>query len=175
MPDPDLDAIRARVTLFKPSGKYYTEEEWVVPADAIGPYDLNRSPDFRRIGGGAVLVDAQEPWGYPHLFPGFPPAPSGDGPYPRGTDATQALTEVRTVLSRAETALARKGEFDRDIDGAEMVAALKATVHALSRFRRTGKPAKRCGHVTDPRIPRYCTRPRAHPGDDHNMEGVGTP
>ena len=27
----------ARVVLFKPSGKYYTEEEWEIPADAIRP------------------------------------------------------------------------------------------------------------------------------------------
>lgn len=56
--------------LFKPSGKYYTEEEWLIPPDAIGPYDMDRSPGFRRIGGGPVLVDMQEPWGFPHLFPG---------------------------------------------------------------------------------------------------------
>lgn len=61
----------AQVVLFKPGGKYYTEEEWAIPDGAIGPYDMERSPDFRRIGGtGAVLVESQEPWGYPHLFPG---------------------------------------------------------------------------------------------------------
>jgi hypothetical protein len=59
----------ARVILFKESGKYYTEEEWEIPEKAIGPYDMERSPDFRRIGNGAVLVETQEPWGYPHLFP----------------------------------------------------------------------------------------------------------
>lgn len=64
------DDVRAVVILFGPSGKYYTEEYWCVPAGAIGPYDMERSPDFRRISGGAVLVDTQEPWGYPHLFPG---------------------------------------------------------------------------------------------------------
>lgn len=57
------------VVLFRASGKYYTEETWRVPADAIGPYDMDRSPDFRRIDDGAVLVEAQEPWGFPHLFP----------------------------------------------------------------------------------------------------------
>lgn len=62
--------MKATVILFKPSGRYYTEEEWVVPADAISPYDMVRSPNFRRISGGAVLVSSQEPWGYPHLFPG---------------------------------------------------------------------------------------------------------
>lgn len=60
----------ARVILFRPSGKYYTEEEWCIPEDAIGPYDMISSPGFRRIGGGSVLVETQEPWGYPHLFPG---------------------------------------------------------------------------------------------------------
>lgn len=63
------DPHRATVTLFKPSGRYYTEEVWRVPTGTIGPHDLERSPDFRRIAGGAVLVDAQEPWGYPHLLP----------------------------------------------------------------------------------------------------------
>lgn len=60
----------AQVDLFKPSGKYYTSESWLIPLDAIGPYDMLRSPDFRRISGGAVLVESQDPWGYPHLFPG---------------------------------------------------------------------------------------------------------
>lgn len=60
---------RARVLLFKPDGKYYTEEHWLIPANAIVPYEMWRSSDFRRISGGAVLVDTQEPWGYPHLFP----------------------------------------------------------------------------------------------------------
>lgn len=59
----------AMVQLFKPGGKYYTEEEWSVPDNAIGPFDMHRSDDFRRISGGAVLVPAQDPWGYPHLFP----------------------------------------------------------------------------------------------------------
>ena len=62
--------VRAKITLFKPSGKYYTTDYWDIPEDAIGPYDMDRSKDFRRIGGGAVLVETQEPWGFPHLFPG---------------------------------------------------------------------------------------------------------
>jgi hypothetical protein len=61
---------RATVILFKPSGKYYTEETWRIPEGAIGPYDMDKSSDFRRISGGAVLIESQEPWGYPHLFPG---------------------------------------------------------------------------------------------------------
>lgn len=82
--------MKAKVILFKPSGKYYTEEEWTVPEfvhdglsdrglaparKVIGPYDMEQSPDFRRIDGGPVLVCTQEPWGYPHLFPSdCPPA-----------------------------------------------------------------------------------------------------
>lgn len=60
--------MKATVILFKPSGKYYTEEEWEIPDDAIGPYDMAQSLDFRRISGGPVLIDIQEPWGYPHLL-----------------------------------------------------------------------------------------------------------
>jgi hypothetical protein len=67
----------ATVTLFKDSGKYYTGEAWSVPVNAIGPYDMELSPDFRRIGGGAVLVDSDpageypdaENWGFPQLLP----------------------------------------------------------------------------------------------------------
>jgi len=62
--------MKAIAILFKPSGKYYTEEEWEVPDNAIGPYDMKHSKDFRRISGGAVLIPDQEPWGFPHLFPG---------------------------------------------------------------------------------------------------------
>lgn len=64
----------ATVVLFKDSGKYYTEESWRVPEDAIGPYDMDRSPDFRRIGHGAILISSEgeygkdENWGFPHLF-----------------------------------------------------------------------------------------------------------
>lgn len=65
--------MKAKVILFKPSGKYYTEEEWEIPDGAIGPYDMERSPNFRRVSGGPVLIETQEPWGYPHLFPGITP------------------------------------------------------------------------------------------------------
>jgi hypothetical protein len=74
--------MKARVILFKPSGKYYTEEEWEIPETVedyvpnngrmlrklIGPKDMDQSPDFRRIDGGHVLVVEQEPWGFPHLL-----------------------------------------------------------------------------------------------------------
>jgi hypothetical protein len=66
--------VKVKVVLFKPSGKYYSEEEWDVPHDALGPYDMCYSPNFRRIDGGPVLVESQEPWGYPYLFPEIAPA-----------------------------------------------------------------------------------------------------
>lgn len=69
----------ATVILFRTSGKYYTEEEWEIPADAILPSDMVRSRDFHRIGNGAVLVESQEPWGYPHLFPSNSPTPHAIG------------------------------------------------------------------------------------------------
>lgn len=56
------------VVLFKPAGKYYTEETWRMPKGATGPEDMVVSPDFRRIDGGAVLVESQAPWGYPFLI-----------------------------------------------------------------------------------------------------------
>lgn len=75
---------KAKVILFKASGKYYTEEEWEIPTqeevierggnpgDSVVPYCMQFSKDFRRIGGdGAVLIETQEPWGYPHLIPGL--------------------------------------------------------------------------------------------------------
>jgi hypothetical protein len=61
---------KAKVVLFKPSGKYYTEEQWEIPEGSVGPWDMQLSRDFHRIAGGSVLVEAQEPWEYPHLFPG---------------------------------------------------------------------------------------------------------
>jgi hypothetical protein len=68
------DYRKAKVILFKDSGKYYTEDWWDIPDDAIGPHDMKHSPDFHRIGNGAVLIPSQEPWGYPWLInpaPGF--------------------------------------------------------------------------------------------------------
>lgn len=76
---------KAKVTLFKSSGKYYTDEEWEIPTeetyepreeetesplrgDFVGPYCMRWSPDFHRIGQGKVLVHTQEPWGFPHLI-----------------------------------------------------------------------------------------------------------
>lgn len=73
----------ADVILFKPTGKFYTEEKWLIPTvavmerhdlfaggrgDYVGPFVMRYSPDFRRISGGPVLVVTQEPWGYPHLL-----------------------------------------------------------------------------------------------------------
>ena len=65
------DAIKVThvtVVLFKDTGKYYTEELWRIPDNAIGPYDMVNSPDFHTIAGGPVLIESQEPWGYPHLI-----------------------------------------------------------------------------------------------------------
>lgn len=76
----------AEVTLFKPTGKFYTTEAWRIPTeeearehpefhagDMVGPYCMKYSPDFHRIDRrGTVLVHTQEPWGYPHLFPNLP-------------------------------------------------------------------------------------------------------
>jgi hypothetical protein len=82
--EPDLGAAAqaastrtATVTLFKDTGRYYTQAAWALPVNAILPSDMNMSPDFRRIDGGAVLVDADAApefpgasnWGFPHLFP----------------------------------------------------------------------------------------------------------
>lgn len=67
-PAPKPATATATVTLFKPSGKYYTEERWEVPDGAVGPWDMEKSTNFRRIDGGPVLVDTQEPWGFPHLL-----------------------------------------------------------------------------------------------------------
>lgn len=65
-----MSAPTAKVILFKPTGKFHTEEEWRIPTGAIGPYDMAQSPDFRQIAGGPVLVETQEPWGFPHLLTG---------------------------------------------------------------------------------------------------------
>lgn len=67
---------RVSVTLFKESGKYYTIESWRAPEGAILPEDMAQSPDFHRIDGGTVLVEANahgefpgdENWGYPRLL-----------------------------------------------------------------------------------------------------------
>lgn len=72
----------ATVTLFKDSGKYAFGEAWRVPVCAVSPADMSLSPDFRRTGGGAVLVDADasdeypaaENWGFPHLLDREPSA-----------------------------------------------------------------------------------------------------
>jgi hypothetical protein len=61
-------ASTAKVILFRQSGKYYTQESWRIPEKALGPWDMIRSPDFRRIADGPVYVETQEPWGYPHLL-----------------------------------------------------------------------------------------------------------
>lgn len=73
----------------------------------------------------------------------------------RGRETSNALTEVRTVLSRAEHA---RGRIDgrsessdpeqywlrdaEDPDAAEMRAALDAVIGLLDKWRRTGRPAR---------------------------------
>jgi hypothetical protein len=66
----------AVVTIFRPSGKYYTSESWRVPAGASGPESMLASPDFHRLVNGSVLVEAEagvefptsKNWGFPYLI-----------------------------------------------------------------------------------------------------------
>jgi hypothetical protein len=66
----------ATVTLFKESGKYSDIHAWRVPADAIGPWDMKRSPDFNLPPGWTALVDTDASeyfpgavnWGFPCLL-----------------------------------------------------------------------------------------------------------
>ena len=60
--------MKATVILFKESGKYYCEEKWAIPDRCIIPEYMTGSPDRHHIGKGAVLVESQEPWGYPCLI-----------------------------------------------------------------------------------------------------------
>lgn len=74
--------------------------------------------------------------------------------YTRGTDTSYALTEVRTILSRAETSLAylhrdkandgqafgwRSGTYETDPEIDQMIEALGEVVRILDRWRRTGR------------------------------------
>lgn len=67
----------------------------------------------------------------------------------RGRDTSWELVEVRTVLSRAESAIKSitGGRHQRppyhDEDEAEMLDALGHVVEELKRWRRTGRPLKR--------------------------------
>jgi hypothetical protein len=58
----------AKVIIFQPGGKYYTEDSWRIPEGATGPEDMRRSPDYRHGWNGPILVPEQDPWGYPRLF-----------------------------------------------------------------------------------------------------------
>ena len=65
--------MKIKVILFRESGKYYTEEKWEMPLlynerQVLTPHDMINSVDFRRIDNGKVLVETQEPWGYPCLL-----------------------------------------------------------------------------------------------------------
>lgn len=77
-----LPIEKVTVQLFKPNGKWYCEDDWRIPTEvkdhsehrgdfvreAIGPFDMRQSPDFRQISGGPALIEAQEPWGYACLL-----------------------------------------------------------------------------------------------------------
>ena len=53
----------------------------------------------------------------------------------RSGDTSRSLTEVRTVLSRAETALHSVMNVEDDPDSADMVLALQDVVNILNRWR----------------------------------------
>lgn len=106
---------KAKVILFKESGKYYTEEEWEIPTedevlarfgnrgDSVIPYCMVYSLDAHTIGG-PVLVETQEPWGYPHLLhakdlPKRSPRLS-DSPVPVGGAA--ALGDLRAEMRQED-------------------------------------------------------------------------
>lgn len=65
----------------------------------------------------------------------------------RGRDTSWELVEVRTVLSRAETAIESIGRgpfrMGPDPEKDEMLYALATVVETLKRWRRTGRPLKR--------------------------------
>ena len=67
----------------------------------------------------------------------------------RGRDVSHALTQARTVLSRAETGAAdlrrarvNRWEWGDDPDAEEIIAALEQVVDLLDKWRRTGRPKK---------------------------------
>lgn len=76
----------------------------------------------------------------------------------RGRDVSQELTEVRTVLSRAENAIKNiqrmraepfetdaryGGNYGFDPDGESMIAALQECVTHLEQWRKTGSTKRR--------------------------------
>lgn len=58
---------------------------------------------------------------------------------PIGRRTSWPLTEARTVLSRAETAIFHLQRRPQDPETAEIVAELEIVVERLDRFRRTGR------------------------------------
>lgn len=94
--------------------------------------------------------------------------------YEVGRDTTGCLTEVRTVLSRAQTALKYPGMFSAETGGAEMRAALEAVVELLLPWEKTGKPLKgqRCENPSSFRG-WHCTRPKGHPDYPERCNGAG--
>lgn len=68
LPVHDSERVKlATVLLFLPTGRFVGEESWSVPDGASGPWSMEQSVDFHRMSGGPVLVETQEPWGFPHL------------------------------------------------------------------------------------------------------------
>lgn len=59
-----------------------------------------------------------------------------------GTRTSFALTEARTVHSRAENALFWLERREPDQETLDIMAALRVTVEALQPFHRTGRPTK---------------------------------
>jgi hypothetical protein len=76
--------------------------------------------------------------------------PGTEVPLPsRGNDVSEELTEVRTVLKRAETALQNIRDarawrrypqpFNHDPDTDEMILVLEQAVQGLAKWRKTGR------------------------------------
>lgn len=130
-------------------------------------WDVEGEPGWRLAGRSATSSMAQwsigeieERWGPVRSLDDVPP-PSSD----RGRDTSSELVEVRTVLGRAENAIATLTKYrDRELyrprptrhpagrgfvddrtpdpDVEDMIAELEQVVSRLSRWRRTGRPPK---------------------------------
>jgi hypothetical protein len=122
-----------------------------------------------------------------------------DTEHPRGRDASNTLTEARTVLSRTENALERLGRgpqeylyetdgrtpldgddgswaraYDPDHDA--IAEALRAVVALLEPWRRTGRPAGTEAQRNATRRGVTCACGRrlwaSHPGPGHTTSGT---
>lgn len=81
----------------------------------------------------------------------------------RGRDTTPELAEVRSVLTRAETARDRLDDLtgEADPDAREMRIALDEVVELLDPWRRTGapkrnQPAADCDRAGDQSSGKFC-------------------